>query len=192
MVDLKMIETGLSGAYLIESEPHHDDRGYFMRTFASELWKDGGLDGRVAHTNLSGNTRAGTIRGLHYQTAPWGEAKTVHCISGRIWDVIVDIRPQSETFLRWESFELTPGRILYVPEGFAHGFQTLEDDSVVLYHMSAGYNPEAARGIRWDDPALGITWPLELTVISERDATMTPIEAGWSPIESPQSEEEAS
>lgn len=123
--------------------------------------------------NVSWNRRRGTLRGLHYQAPPDAEAKLVRCTRGAIWDVIVDLRPDSATRFRWFAAELTSANrtALYVPEGFAHGFQTLSDDSEVLYQMSAFYRPEAARGARWDDPRLGITWPLPEPIISARDAS---------------------
>lgn len=166
------LETPLAGAFEIELERLEDERGWFARTFAAEEFVARGLDPRVVHTNTSFNTRAGTLRGLHYQAPPHEECKLVRCTRGAIYDVIVDLRPDAPTFLRWHAVELSAenGRGLYVPQGLAHGFQTLSDASEVAYQMSHPYVPSHARGIRWDDPAFGIDWPPAQRTISERDA----------------------
>jgi dTDP-4-dehydrorhamnose 3,5-epimerase len=169
-------ETPLAGAYVVEVEQRRDERGYFARTFDREQFAAAGLDGRVAATNTSFNPRAGTLRGMHYQAPPHGEAKLVRVTRGAVFDVIVDLRADSATFRRWFALELdaASGVSLYVPVGFAHGFQTLLDDSEVLYQMSYEYVPEAARGVRFDDPAFAIDWPApppDGRVISERDRT---------------------
>ncbi len=161
----------LGGAYLIEPVKDADSRGYFARTWCHREFEARGLNPELVQASLSCNTRAGTLRGLHYQLPPHAEAKLVRCSRGAIFDVLVDLRPGSSTFGRWFSAELSSanGRMLHIPEGVAHGFQTLVDDTEVVYFMSAYYAPEAARGLRFDDPALGIPWPLTVSVISSRD-----------------------
>ena len=154
-------QTKLTGSFLVELEPIIDDRGDFSRTYCAREFQGAGLNTHWVQHNLSRNHGTGTLRGLHYQCAPFEEIKLVRCTKGAIFDVIVDLRPESPTYCRWEGFELTDrnGRALYIPEGFAHGFQTLADTSEVFYLMSAFYHPECARGVRWDDPAFGIRWP---------------------------------
>jgi dTDP-4-dehydrorhamnose 3,5-epimerase len=168
------VETPLRGCFLIEPEPAEDERGSFARTFDAREFATLGLDARVAQCSTSFNRRAGTLRGLHYQAAPHAEAKLVRCTRGAIFDVAVDLRADSETFRGWHGVELTEenGRMLFVPEGLAHGFQTLVDGAVVAYQISVAYSAEHARGVRWDDPAFGIEWPpaAERT-LSERDRT---------------------
>lgn len=154
-------ELPLAGAFLLEMERHEDARGFFGRSWCARELAARGLDARVAQCNFSHNPRRGTLRGLHYQVAPHAEAKVVTCVRGAIWDVLVDLRPGSPTRCRWHA-EVLDGaslKALYIPEGFAHGFQTLEDDALVHYQMSEFYHPECARGLRWDDPALAIAWP---------------------------------
>jgi dTDP-4-dehydrorhamnose 3,5-epimerase len=153
--------TELPGVAVIELEPQRDERGSFARTFDTELFAAHGLDPSVAQCNTSLNVRAGTLRGLHYQAAPHGEGKLVRCTRGRVFDVAVDLRPHSPTHRRWLGLELDADgeRSLFVPAGCAHGFQTLLDDSEVHYQMTRAYVPEAARGVRWDDPAFAIRWP---------------------------------
>jgi dTDP-4-dehydrorhamnose 3,5-epimerase len=173
---VRLAETPLSGAWLVELDRHEDERGFFARTFDREEWLVRGMDPTVAQCNTSFNARAGTLRGMHFQADPHGEPKLVRCTRGAIWDAIVDLRPASPTHRRWFGAELTAqnGRALYVPVGMAHGFQTLEDDSEVLYMMGHEYVPESARGARWDDPAFGIEWPPPPAggrLISERDAS---------------------
>jgi dTDP-4-dehydrorhamnose 3,5-epimerase len=165
--------TPLEGAFVLDLERRADERGWFARTFAVEELAAHGLETRVVHMNASFNDRAGTLRGMHYQAPPHAECKIVRCTRGAAFDVIVDLRPRSATYRQWFGVELTAdsGRALYVPEGFAHGFQTLADGTELLYLMSHHYVPEAARGVRWDDPAFGIDWPdAEARVMSERDA----------------------
>ena len=164
-------ETPLKGAYLIEPELHEDERGFFARTFCQEEFRKHGLNPRLMQCNVSYNRSRGTLRGMHYQTDPYAEAKLVRCSKGAIYDVIIDLRPGSPTFARWIAAELTGTnlRMIYIPEQFAHGFQTLEDDTEVLYQMSEVYAPECARGIRWNDPAFGIHWPPADRIISVRD-----------------------
>lgn len=165
-------ETRLKGAHLIQLEPLEDDRGFFSRTFCREEFERHGLNPCVAQCSLSYNYRKGTLRGLHYQVAPRQEAKLVRCTAGSIFDVIVDLRPASLTYCQWFGVELGSQQrrvMVYVPEGFAHGFQTLEDDTEILYQISELYSPDDARGVRWDDPAFAIQWPEEPRVMSERD-----------------------
>jgi dTDP-4-dehydrorhamnose 3,5-epimerase len=163
----------LSGAMLIALEPRFDERGFFARTWCSKEFAEAGLPEEIVQANLSQTLSRGVIRGLHYQRPPSREGKVVRCLRGGIFDVIVDIRPDSATFLQHVGVELTPvNRLaLYIPPGFAHGFQTLEPDSEVWYQMTDYYQPGLGGGLRWDDPALGIKWPLEPTAMNERDAT---------------------
>jgi len=198
-------ETKLKGAYIIDLEKLQDERGFFARSWCQREFEAHGLNPRLAQCNISFNSKKGTLRGMHYQTKPFEEAKLVRCVRGSIYDVIIDIRPDSATYRQWigvelssprfhlpssispfpvdsspltahgspstaHSLQLTTGyKMLYIPEGFAHGFLTLEDDTEVFYQMSEFYSPESARGIRWNDPAFGIHWPLEPQVISDRD-----------------------
>ncbi len=165
-------EVGLAGAYLIEPERSEDDRGFLARTWCRREFEARGLDPRLAQCSVSFNARRGTLRGLHYQAAPFAEVKLVRCTRGSVFDVIVDLRPDSPTFTRWAAFELTADdhRMLYVPEGFAHGFQTLADQTEVFYQISESFDPASARGVRWDDPAFGIVWPpAGSRVLSDRD-----------------------
>ncbi len=168
---MKFKETDLGGAYLLELEAVEDERGFFARTFCRQEFAHQGLNFTVAQANLSQTQKRGTLRGMHYQVEPMAEAKVVQCVHGSLYDVIIDLRPQSATCCRWLGVELSAfnRRLLYVPEGFAHGFQTLEDDTAVHYLMSQFYAPEYARGVRWNDPAFGIKWPLSDPVISEKD-----------------------
>jgi len=163
--------TRLAGAFIIDLEERHDERGFFARAWCAAELEAHGLNPAVDQCNVSHNTASGTLRGLHYQAAPHEEAKVVRCTRGRLYDVLVDLRPGSSTFGDHVGVELSAQsrRMAYVPEGFAHGFLTLEPDTEVFYMMSAGYAPESARGVRWDDPALGIDWPGPVRVISDRD-----------------------
>ena len=165
-------ESELRGAYVIELEPHLDERGFFARTFCEHEFAARGLPVRFPQCNLSRNTKRGTLRGMHYEAPPSSESKLVRCVAGAIQDVIIDLRPNSATLLNWLSVQLSAhnGRALFVPGGFAHGFITLSNDTDVLYHMGDFFQPGGARGLRWNDPRFGITWPLEPSVISERDA----------------------
>jgi len=166
-------ETKLAGAYVIEIERRSDERGFFARTFCEREFASHRLPTRFPQSNLSRNRQAGTLRGMHYQAAPYRESKLVRCGAGAIYDVIVDLRPSSPTRLEWVGVELTAesGRALFVPEGFAHGFLTLTDDTDVSYQMGEFYQPDASRGIRWNDPTLNIRWPRLPAVITERDAS---------------------
>ena len=164
-------ETELAGAYIIDLDRREDNRGFFARTWAQEEFEAHGLNSRVVQANLSYNHTRGTIRGMHYQRAPYAETKLVRCVQGAIYDVIIDLRPESATYKRWIGVELTAEnrRALFIPEGFAHGFQTLADNSDVTYQVSEFYTPGAEGGIRYNDPAFEIQWPLDVTVISEKD-----------------------
>jgi dTDP-4-dehydrorhamnose 3,5-epimerase len=168
---LKFLETPLAGLYVVELEALRDERGFFARSFCVNEFEALGLDFAVAQCNISFNEKAGTLRGLHFQAQPHEEAKLIRCTRGAIYDVAVDIRPTSPTYLRWHSLELTPdnGRMLFIPHGFAHGFQTLADNSEVSYVMFEFYHAESGRGLRWDDRLLGITWPLANPIISDKD-----------------------
>ncbi len=164
-------EEKLRGAYIIEPELIEDERGFFARTWSQEEFAARGLNPKVVQCNSSFNRQRGTLRGMHYQIPPHSEVKLVRCTAGAIYDVIIDLREDSPTRSQWIGVELSARNRLmaYVPEGFAHGFQTLEDETEVFYQVSAYYHQESARGVRWDDPAFGIDWPLEISVISERD-----------------------
>lgn len=164
-------ELALRGAYIVDVELREDERGHFARSFCSEEFARRDLKIKVAQCNVSFNRRKGTLRGMHFQTPPKAEAKLVRCTRGSVHDVIVDLRDGSPTFARWVAVELSEenSRMIYVPEGFAHGFQTLVDNSEVFYQMFESYSPEHARGVRWDDPTVGIRWPLSNPIVSERD-----------------------
>lgn len=170
------VDTPIDGAQVIEPELLADERGAFARTFCAEEFAARGLDARVSQCNTSFNDAAGTLRGLHYQAAPYGEAKLVRCTRGAIYDVAVDLRPDSSSFRTWFAIELNEEnrKAFFIPSGCAHGFQSLRDASEVLYQMSVPYVPDAGRGVRWDDPAFGIEWPSPpgpRRTLSERDAT---------------------
>ncbi|MBF0154183.1 MAG: dTDP-4-dehydrorhamnose 3,5-epimerase [Magnetococcales bacterium] len=164
-------ETALAGAWLIEPEPLHDQRGFFARAFCEKEFRTHGLNDHWVQHNISFNAAKGTLRGLHYQSSPHAEIKVVRCTAGAIYDVIVDLRPASPTYTRWIGVELSAvnRRALYVPAGFAHGFQTLLPETELFYLMSEFFHPECARGVVWNDPALGIDWPVGERILSERD-----------------------
>jgi dTDP-4-dehydrorhamnose 3,5-epimerase len=168
---MRFEETNLCGAWLIEPAPAHDERGFFARTFCAREYGERGLTTQFVQNSTSHSNARGTLRGMHFQRAPHAEVKVVSCLKGALWDVIIDLRPESPTYRRWQGFELSAAnqRQLYVPAGFAHGFQTLCDDTRAGYLISAFYVPQAAAGIRYDDPAFGIDWPLPASVISEKD-----------------------
>jgi dTDP-4-dehydrorhamnose 3,5-epimerase len=163
--------TKLQGVFEIRIEPLRDERGFFARSWCQTEFKAHGLNPALVQCNISFNGRKGTLRGMHYQLAPYAEAKLIRCTRGAIYDVIVDLRRESPTFKQWVSVVLTAEKrnMAYVPEDCAHGFLTLEDDTEVLYQMSQFFSAESARGVRWDDPAFQIAWPHEIAVISERD-----------------------
>ena len=168
---MKFTATDIEGVAIIALELRSDDRGFFARSFCQDEFTDHGLLPMVAQCNISHNHRAGTLRGMHYQLEPATEAKLVRCISGAIIDQIVDLRPSSPTYLQHVSVELSAAnrRSLYVPPMFGHGYQTLVDDAEVLYQVSERYTPGQERGLRYNDPALGLRWPLDVTAISEKD-----------------------
>jgi len=167
-------ETPIAGAYLIDLEKRGDDRGFFARVFCRNEFGERDLDTEYAQINSSLSAERGTLRGLHYQLAPAAEVKVVRCVAGALWDVILDIRPGSPTFGRWFGVELTAAnrRMMYAPRGMAHGFVTLADDTEAFYLVSAFYAPERERGIRWNDPAVGIRWPVPDPKLSERDQNL--------------------
>jgi dTDP-4-dehydrorhamnose 3,5-epimerase len=172
---MRFTPTKLAGAYIIEPQPHADSRGLFARTFCANEFRAQGLVDVFVQCNTSWNVSKGTLRGLHFQLSPSSEVKLVRCTAGALWDVIVDLRPQSATYLQYVAVELTAGNrsALYIPEMFAHGFQTLEEGTEVFYQMSQFYAPKLARGIRYDDPKIGIKWPLPVTSISDLDLNWT-------------------
>lgn len=164
-------EPKLSGAYVIEPEHHHDERGFFARVWCQHEWEARGLNPRLVQCNVSFNKKRGTLRGMHWQRAPHAEAKLVRCTIGAIYDVIIDLRPDSATYKQYYALILTPENrtMLYVPEGCAHGFLTLSDNTEVFYQMSEFYRPESQAGVRWNDPTFGVQWIDEVRVIAPRD-----------------------
>lgn len=165
-------KTKLEGAVVVEPERFEDERGFFARSWSPREFEAHGLNPRLAECNISFNRKKGILRGLHFQTAPHEQAKLVRCTAGAIYDVAVDLRPESPTFKQWVGVELTASNRLmfFIPEGFAHGFQTLADNTEVFYQMSEVYAPECAAGVRWDDAAFGIVWPHDERIIIARDA----------------------
>ena len=163
--------TYITGAFIIKPELLEDERGFFARTWCKQEFKERGLNSQLVQCNISFNVKKGTVRGMHYQAAPYAEAKLVRCTMGAIYDVILDMRPESDTFKKWVAVELTAENrwALYIPEGVAHGFQTLEDNAEVFYQMAEFYHSECARGVRWNDPTFGIKWPLSVDVIAVKD-----------------------
>lgn len=168
---MKFHLTTLKDAVLIDLERRGDERGFFARTFCVDEFAAQGLPTEFVQQNMSFSAARGTLRGMHFQSAPHGEDKLIRCVRGGIVDIIVDLRPDSPSYKAWEGFELTEEnkRMLLVPKGFAHGFQSITDNVEVTYLSSAKYAPAAERGVRWNDPAFGITWPLEPTEVSEKD-----------------------
>ena len=168
---MRLIETSIAGAWLVQPEPRTDERGSFARVWAREELVAQGLEGDFVQCNTSVCTRRGTLRGMHYQAAPHAEVKLIRCIRGRVYDVIVDVRPESSTFRAWFGAELTAanGMMMYVPEGCAHGYLSLEDDCEVMYPVTAEYQPSAERGLRWNDPSIGIVWPIQPVILSPKD-----------------------
>jgi dTDP-4-dehydrorhamnose 3,5-epimerase len=176
---IKFIETKLKGAYVIEPEIISDNRGFFARSWCQKEFAEMGLNSHLVQCNISFNLHQGTLRGMHYQIAPYEEAKLVRCTAGAIYDVIIDLRSDSETYKKWVAVELTAEnrKGLYIPEGMAHGFQTLVENSEVFYQMSEFYHPESARGIKWDDRVFNIDWPTcSQRVISDRDLSYADFE----------------
>lgn len=168
---MKFHETTIEGAFRVSIEPRGDERGFFARTWCKDEAVAHGIHTDFVQCNLSFNRQRGTLRGMHYQAEPYGEPKLVSCIKGAIYDVAIDLRPQSPTFKMWFGVELSAENheMLYIPAGCAHGFQTLADGCEVFYQMGARYVPEAARGVRWDDPAFGVKWPNAARIIAPRD-----------------------
>ena len=168
---MKFTETKIHGVFVIELEKHEDDRGWFARAWCCEEFAVHGLPTDLAQTNLSHNAQRGTVRGMHFQTAPHAEAKLVRCVAGAVHDIALDLRPESPTFKQSVATELSAdnGRAVFLPEGIAHGFQTLTDDATLFYQMSAPYAPEFARGVRWDDAAFQIEWPIAEAIVCEHD-----------------------
>ncbi|HYX28432.1 MAG TPA: dTDP-4-dehydrorhamnose 3,5-epimerase [Pyrinomonadaceae bacterium] len=165
-------ETKIKGVFVIEPEPINDDRGFFACSWSRDEFARRGLNPRLAQCNISFNHKRATLRGMHYQQAPHEEAKLVRCTSGLIFDVALDLRAHSPTRYQWVATELGEKnrRMFYIPEGLAHGYQTLSDDTEIFYQISENYHPESARGVRWDDPAFAIEWPLPPTIMADRDA----------------------
>jgi dTDP-4-dehydrorhamnose 3,5-epimerase len=170
---MRFEETSIRGVFLVDLERREDDRGFFARAFCSREFADHGLNGRVAQANISSTATKGALRGMHYQVPPAGEAKLVRCIRGAIWDVVIDMREDSPTYLQHIAVELSADnhRAIYIPEMLAHGNQALTDDVQLFYLVSEFYTPGCERGVRYDDPAVGIRWPLPITVISQKDAS---------------------
>jgi dTDP-4-dehydrorhamnose 3,5-epimerase len=171
---MKFTPTKVAGVWIVDLERHEDDRGWFARTWCAAEFRRRGLNPDLSQCSASFNRRRGTLRGMHWQATPHEEAKLVRCVRGAMFDVALDLRPGSATFKQWAGVELTPenGRALYVPEGCAHGFQTLADDTEVLYQISCPWHPDGARGARWNDPAFAIHWPLAASaILNERDQT---------------------
>lgn len=168
---MKFVETPLKDSFLIELEKHGDERGFFARTFCKKEFAEVGLDNEIVQINNSFSKDKATLRGIHYQLAPKAETKIVRCIKGGLWDVIVDLRPESPTFLGWYGIELNEEnrKMMFVPKGFGHGFITLTDNTETLYLVTEFYSPELERGLRWDDSRIGIEWPLTPKIISDKD-----------------------
>jgi dTDP-4-dehydrorhamnose 3,5-epimerase len=175
--------TSLPGVWRIEPERREDERGFLLRTYCEMEFQSHGLNTHWPQCNLTLTKRRGMLRGLHYQIGPQAETKLVRCVAGAVWDVVVDIRPESSTFKKWEAFELTSenNRQLYIPEGYAHGFQCLTDDCRLFYQMSDSYAPGLARGVRWNDPAFGILWPVSPAILSPRDEDWQVLETNLPP-----------
>jgi dTDP-4-dehydrorhamnose 3,5-epimerase len=169
---MRFVSTSVDGARIVELEGHSDTRGYFARTFCEEEFAKAGIAVRIVQTNISRNPRAYTLRGMHYQAEPHGEPKLVQCVRGCIYDVAVDVRPESPTYRKWSAVELSAenNRLFYIPPGCAHGFLTLEADSDIVYLMGAAFAAGSGRGVRWDDPAFAIDWPAVPEEMSQRDA----------------------
>lgn len=164
-------DTKLKGVFVVDLEPIDDERGFFARTFCQEEFTQKGLVSSFDQTSVSFNKAAGTLRGMHYQAAPFEETKLVRCTMGRVYDVTLDLRRDSPTFLSWVGVELSAGNrsAIYIPRGCAHGFLTLADDCEILYDITPAYHGQSARGVRWNDPIFGIQWPIDVKVISDRD-----------------------
>ena len=170
---MKFFETRLKGAFIVEIEPRIDNRGFFVRTFCQREFEAYKMNSNIAQCNLSYNHLKGTLRGMHYQLSPKAETKFIYCTQGAIYDAIIDLNPQSPTYCQWFGIELSAEnrKMLYVPEGFAHGYQALLDGATVFYQVSEFYSPEHERGVRWNDPVFGIEWPISNPILSEKDST---------------------
>jgi dTDP-4-dehydrorhamnose 3,5-epimerase len=170
---MKFSGTNLKDAFIVQIEKLNDERGFFARSWCQKEFDAHGLNSRFVQANVSYNRKKGTLRGMHYQIAPYQECKLLRCTRGAIYDVIIDLRPDSPTYKKWTGVELTADNytMFFVPEDFAHGFQTLTDETEIIYQVSQFYTPGSEKGIRFDDPAFGIQWPLEVTVISDKDKT---------------------
>jgi dTDP-4-dehydrorhamnose 3,5-epimerase len=168
---MRIAELPIAGAYVVRAEPVHDERGYFARIWSREEFAGHHLVTALEQCSVAHNDERGTVRGMHYQVAPYGETEVVTCIAGSVYDVLVDVRPESPTYLRWhaEHLDATSYLALYVPEGVAHGYQTLTDGATLFYMISAPFHAPSARGVRWDDPRVGVRWPLPPIRISARD-----------------------
>lgn len=170
-IQMKFKESTLKGAFQIQLEEIEDERGFFARTWDEKIFHDNGLNSKIVQCSVSFNKIKGTVRGIHFQKSPFEEDKIVRCTKGKIFDVIVDLRKKSPTYLKWEGFEIgeRDHLMIYVPRGFGHGFQTLEDETEVFYQISENFMPEHSTGLRWDDPKVLIKWPLEISNISRKD-----------------------
>ena len=170
---MKFLETKLKDVIIIEPETSEDERGSFYRIWDKKIFQENGLNDNLVQISISFNKKKGTLRGMHFQKKPFEEAKIVRCTKGKIFDVVIDLRPESKTFMNWASFELdsNESKILYIPEGFAHGFQTLEDNTELVYQISNWYSPEHASGLRWNDNKFQINWPIQNPIISKKDLT---------------------
>ena len=170
---MKFLETKLKDLFIIEPEKSEDERGSFYRIWDKKIFQENGLNDNLVQISISFNKKKGTLRGMHFQKKPFEEAKIVRCTKGKIFDVVIDLRPESKTFMNWASFELdsNESKILYIPEGFAHGFQTLEDNTELDYQISNWYSPQHASGLRWDDNKFQINWPIQNPIISKKDLT---------------------
>ncbi len=169
---LRLLETKLKGAYIIELEKLEDNRGFFARTWDKKFFEERGLNSDLVQMSFSYSKKKGTLRGMHFQVEPFKETKIVRCLRGKIFDVIIDLRKESDTYKEWINVELDDKqnrKMLYIPEGFAHGFQTLEDDTEVFYQMSNWFSPEHAKGIKWNDKEFDIKWPIQNVIISDKD-----------------------
>ena len=173
---MKFIKTELEDAFIIEIEKINDQRGFFSRSWDANIFKKNNLNGKIVQCNISFNKKKGTLRGMHFQKSPYSETKLIRCTKGKIFDVIIDLRSKSKTYKKWVGVELSENnhKMFYVPEGFAHGFQTLEENSEVFYQMSEFYKSEYSTGVKWDDDTFKINWPIIPAIISEKDSSYKP------------------
>lgn len=182
---MKFVEVPLRGAYIVQGEPIADERGYFLRIFCQNDFSTVGFTKHIVQVNQSRTIKKGTVRGMHYQVSPACETKIIRCVSGSVFDVMIDLRFSSPTFLKWYATELSEWnmKMVYIPEGFAHGFQALTDNVELLYHHSDFYNPQYERGIRFDDPMINIDWPLPVELVSPKDQSYHRIDSTFVGIE---------